>query len=260
MYYLASLLSACVASHMSQVRTQYLAMMPFKAFERSRAKRTLFRVRSHGQALSSTRGSWCGYISWPMSMVPRIETYGRTLKYSLLEKKEKHCMANIIEKARAEHAYNKYVKGLESVAGLVDTLSGPGPFTIFIPTDAAFDSMSDDQQANLFADPGKLAKVLKYHIVPGYYTADDLLDRLFLKTLEGQRLRVWSDVSEVPLGEEEIATGRDALNYIASDTVTTSVRESIKINGGHVVQANVIADNGIMHVIDKVLIPQFTML
>src|SRR5258707_2982570 len=143
---------------------------------------------------------------------------------------------------------------------LVETLSGPGPFTIFIPTDAAFDRLSDDQQANLFADPGKLAKVLKYHIVPGYYSADDLLDRLFLKTLEGQRLRVWSDVSEVPVGEEEIATGGDALSYISSDPVTTSVRESIKINGGHVLQANVIADNGIMHVIDKVLIPQFTML
>ena len=169
-------------------------------------------------------------------------------------------MANIFETARAEHAYNKYVNGLESVAGLVETLSGPGPFTIFIPTDAAFDRLSDDQQADMLEDPGKLARVLKYHIVPGYYTADDLLDRLFLKTLEGQRLRVWSDVSEVPVGEEEIATGGDALSYISSDTVTTSVRESIKINGGHVLQANVIADNGIMHVIDKVLIPQFTML
>ena len=169
-------------------------------------------------------------------------------------------MANIIETARAEHAYNKYVNGLESVAGLVETLGGPGPFTIFIPTDAAFDQLSADQQADLFADPGKMAKVLKYHIVPGYYTADDLLDRLFLKTLEGQRLRVWSDVSEVPLGEEEIDTRSDALNYVASDTVTTSVRESIKINGGHVIQANLKADNGIMHVIDKVLIPSFTML
>ena len=169
-------------------------------------------------------------------------------------------MANIFETARAEHAYNKYVKGLESVAGLVDTLSGPGPFTIFVPTDAAFDSLSDDQQTNLFADPGKLAKVLKYHIVPGYYTADDLLDRLFLKTLDGQRLRVWSDVSEVPLGEKEITAGGDALNYISSDTVTTAVRESIKINGGHVVKANLIADNGIIHVIDKLLVPQFTML
>ncbi len=169
-------------------------------------------------------------------------------------------MANIFETARAERAYNKYVKGLESMAGLVETLSGSGPFTLFIPTDAAFDRLSDDQQANLFADPGKLAKVLKYHIVPGYFTADDLLDRLFLKTLEGQRLRVWSDISEIPLGEEEIATGGDALSYVSSDMVTTAVRESIKINGGHVLRANVIADNGIMHVIDKVLIPQFTML
>ncbi len=81
-------------------------------------------------------------------------------------------MANIFETARAERAYNKYVKGLESMAGLVETLSGPGPFTLFIPTDAAFDRLSDDQQATLFADPGKLAKVLKYHIVPGYYTAN----------------------------------------------------------------------------------------
>src|SRR5438034_5544451 len=127
-------------------------------------------------------------------------------------------MANIIETARAEHAYNKYVKGLESVADLVDTLSGPGPFTIFIPTDAAFDRLSDDQQATLFADPEKLARVLKYHIVPGYYTADDLLDRLFLKTLEGQRLRVWSDVSEIPLGVEESVGGGDAYMYIVADT------------------------------------------
>jgi uncharacterized surface protein with fasciclin (FAS1) repeats len=102
--------------------------------------------------------------------------------------------------------------------------------------------------------------VLKYHIVQGYYTADDLLDRLFLKTLEGQRLRVWSDISMVPLGEEEIDTPSDALSYVAKDTVTTSVRESITINGGHVTQANIMADNGIMHVIDKVLVPAFTML
>src|SRR5215467_791171 len=80
---------------------------------------------------------------------------------SLIAKKEKHHMANIFENARAERAYDKYVRGLESMAGLVETLSGPGPFTLFIPTDAAFDRLSDDQQANLIADPGKLAKVLK---------------------------------------------------------------------------------------------------
>ncbi|HEX6554141.1 MAG TPA: fasciclin domain-containing protein [Ktedonobacteraceae bacterium] len=169
-------------------------------------------------------------------------------------------MANIFETARAEHQYNKFVSGIESLAGLAQILSGPGPFTLFVPTDAAFDRLSSDKQANLIADPEKLARVLKYHIVPGYYTADDLLDRLFLKTLEGQRLRVWSDISMVPLGEEEIDTPSDALSYISKDTITTSVRESITINGADVVRANIKADNGIMHVIDKVLVPAFTQL
>src|SRR2546428_7858937 len=113
-------------------------------------------------------------------------------------------MANIFETARAEQRANKFSKGLDSAAGLAQTLSGPGPFTFFVPTDAAFDQLSSDKQATLFTDPGKLARVLKYHVVPGYFTADDLLDRLFLKTLEGQRLRVWSTVSEVFLGEDEV--------------------------------------------------------
>jgi uncharacterized surface protein with fasciclin (FAS1) repeats len=71
---------------------------------------------------------------------------------------------------------------------------------------------------------------------------------------------IHTDDSGVPLGEREIDTYRDALNYVSSDTLTTAVRESIKINGGHVIRANVNADNGIIHVLDKVLIPQFTML
>ncbi len=169
-------------------------------------------------------------------------------------------MANIFEMVRAQREYTRYVKGVESLTGLVETLSGPGPFTLFVPTDAAFDSLSYDKQANLFADPEKLSKVLKYHIVPDYYTADDLLDRLFLKTLEGPRLRVWSDISEVPLVQREIDTSKDALNYIANDTVTTAVRASITINGAHVIRVYVNAGNGVMHVIDKVLIPPFTML
>ena len=169
-------------------------------------------------------------------------------------------MANILETARAEHQYYKFVRGIESLTGLVDTLSGPGPFTIFVPSDAAFDRLSSDQQANLFADPEKLAKVLKYHIVPGYYNANDLLDRLFLKTLEGPRLRVWSDISMFPLGAEEIDIPTNALGYIARNTVTPEVRQSITINGAHVTRANIMADNGIMHVIDKVLVPAFTML
>jgi uncharacterized surface protein with fasciclin (FAS1) repeats len=169
-------------------------------------------------------------------------------------------MANIFETVRAERDCNTYVKGVESVAGLAEILSWPGSFTLFVPTDAAFGNLSDDQRTNLLADPEKLSNVLRYHIVPGYYTANDLLDRLFLKTLGGQPLRVWSSISEVPLGEREINTYKDALNYITSNTVTTTVRESIKINGAHVIRANVNADNGIVHVIDKVLVPPFTIL
>ena len=167
-------------------------------------------------------------------------------------------MANVFERAQAERMYNRFVKGVQSVVGLVETLNGPGPFTIFVPTDEAFDRLSGDQQANLSKDPGKLAKVMKYHVVPGLYRADDMLDHIFLKTLDGPRLRVWADIYETPLGTEEVDTYRDALNYIARDTVTTAVRESIKINGGHVLEADVMADNGVIHVIDKVLIPPFT--
>lgn len=169
-------------------------------------------------------------------------------------------MANIFEKVRAERKHDKFVKGVQSVAGLVETLSGPGPLTIFVPTDEAFDRLSGDQQANLLNDPGKLAKVMKYHVVPGLYTADDLLDYVFLKTLDGPLVRVWANIHETPLGEAEVDMGGDALNYIARNTVTTAVRESIKINGGHILQADVRADNGIIHVIDKVLVPPFTSL
>ena len=167
-------------------------------------------------------------------------------------------MANIFERARAERKYNQFVKGVQSVGGLVETLSGPGPFTVFLPTDEAFDRLSGDQQAKLLNDPDKLAKVMKYHVVPGLYTAADMLDHIFLKTLDGPRLKVWADIYATPM-DVEVETAGDALNYIARDTVTAAVRESIKINGGHVLQADVSADNGIIHVIDKVLIPPFTL-
>ena len=169
-------------------------------------------------------------------------------------------MANLFERVQAERKYNKFVKGVQDVVGLVEILSGPGPFTMFVPTDQAFARLSADQQATLVKDPGKLAKVMKYHVVPGLYRADDLLDHIFLKTLEGPRLRVWADIYVTPLGIEEVDTNVDALNYIARATVTTAVRESITINGGHVLQADVLADNGIIHVLDKVLIPPFTFL
>lgn len=69
-----------------------------------------------------------------------------------------------------------------------------------------------------------------------------------------------SNVSEVPVGEEASDTRSSALSSIARDTVTTSVRESIKINGGHLIRVNIMADNRILHVIDKLLVPAFMVL
>ena len=166
-------------------------------------------------------------------------------------------MANVFGIARAERACTWYFDRLTTVSRLVAILSGPGPFTLFVPIDAAFDRLSADQQATLSTDSGKLTSMLMYHIVPGYYTTDDLLDRLFLKTLEGQRLRVGSDVSTVDLGEEAVDASPDARSYLATDTVTSVLRASITINRGQVLLADMSADNGIMHLIDKVLIPPF---
>ncbi len=169
-------------------------------------------------------------------------------------------MANVFERAQAERKYNQFVKGVQSVGGLVETLKGPGPFTFFVPTDAAFERLSSDKRADLFADAEKLSKVMKYHVVPGLYKANDMFDRIFLKTLEGARLRVWADIFLTPLGTEEVDTNTDALNYIARQTLSTAVRESVTINGAHVLQADVMAENGVLHIIDKVLIPPFTRL
>jgi uncharacterized surface protein with fasciclin (FAS1) repeats len=168
-------------------------------------------------------------------------------------------MPKIMETLKAKRENQKTSKGIEAINGLIDTLNGPGPFTFFVPTDSAYDAFSNEQLDNLFADNEKLAKVIKYHIVPGSYVADDLLDHLFLKTLEGLRLRVWSDISATPIGETDVAVvSSDALNYVAASTVTAAVRESIQINGANVLQANIQTDNGIIHVIDKVLIPPLT--
>jgi uncharacterized surface protein with fasciclin (FAS1) repeats len=170
-------------------------------------------------------------------------------------------MADIYDTSLVGRDPGTYIKGLTSVPALAETLRSAKDFTIFSPTDAAFASLPEEKLENLFADLDKLAKVLRYHIVPKYYTADELLDCLFLKTLEGQRLRVWSKISSTPLGEQDLDDDdSDALHYISHDTVNAAVRESIAINGAKILQANMITDNGILHVIDKVLLPPFIIL
>ena len=114
-----------------------------------------------------------------------------------------------------------------NAAGLVETLSGEGPFTVFAPTDAAFDALPDGTLESLLADPtGELTKILTYHVVAAKALSTDLSDSLEVTTLEGRKLLV---------------------------TITD---EGVFINGAKVTTADIVTDNGVVHVIDAVLIPE----
>jgi uncharacterized surface protein with fasciclin (FAS1) repeats len=110
-------------------------------------------------------------------------------------------------------------------AGLVDTLKGKGPYTVFAPTDAAFAKIPKDQLDALLADKAKLTKVLTYHVVPGTVMAKDVKPGS-VRTVEGSSVMVRADGGKV---------------MVDNATVTAT---------------DVKADNGVIHVIDTVILPK----
>ena len=111
-------------------------------------------------------------------------------------------------------------------AELADDLSGEGPFTVFAPTDAAFEALPAGVLDALLADPtGELANVLLYHVVGGLALSTDLSDGQTIATLQGQ------------------------------DVTITINGGNVFVNGAQVIVADLIADNGVVHVIDAVLVP-----
>ena len=114
-----------------------------------------------------------------------------------------------------------------TAAGLVETLKGAGPFTVFAPTDAAFTAIQSDVDKLLKPESkAALAKVLTYHVVSGKVLAADLKDGQEVTTVQGGKLKV------------SIKDGK------------------VMIGGANVTAANVEASNGVIHVIDKVLLPK----
>jgi len=112
-------------------------------------------------------------------------------------------------------------------AELADDLSGPGPFTVFAPTDAAFAALPSGTIETLLADPtGTLAQILLYHVVGAQALSTDLSDGQTITTLLGEDITVTIDTN------------------------------GVMINNAMVVVADILADNGVVHVIDAVLIPQ----
>ncbi|HJX28278.1 MAG TPA: fasciclin domain-containing protein [Thermoanaerobaculia bacterium] len=130
---------------------------------------------------------------------------------------------DIVDTAVAAGSFNTLVKAVQA-AGLVETLKGPGPFTVFAPTDEAFAKLPPGALDALLKDKAKLQAVLTYHVVPGRVTAADVMKLKTAKTVQGQSLRVDSS-------------------------------KGVKIGTANVVKTDVIASNGVIHVIDTVLIP-----
>jgi len=132
--------------------------------------------------------------------------------------------ADLITTATAAGSFKTLVTAI-SAAGLTDALKGQGPFTVFAPTDAAFAKLPAGTLDSLLKDKAKLTEILKYHVVPGKVTAADVSKLTSAKTLEGQDLKI-------------------------------ATKDGVTVNGAKVVTADVMASNGVIHVIDQVLVPQ----
>lgn len=132
--------------------------------------------------------------------------------------------ADIVDTAKSAGSFNTLVTAVQA-AGLVDTLKGPGPFTVFAPTDEAFAKIPQDKLNALLKDKAALTKVLTYHVVPGKVMAKDVKTGS-VKTVEG-----------------------GALSIKAQDG-------AVSVDQAKVVKADIVADNGVIHVIDNVLMPK----
>lgn len=137
---------------------------------------------------------------------------------------EETMQENIVATAVAAGDFTTLTSLVEQ-AGLAETLSDEGPFTVFAPTDAAFAKVPQETLDSLAADPEALKAVLLYHVVDGEARATDVAELSSAKTLNGESV------------ELETTDG------------------GVKVNDAKVVQADVTASNGVIHVIDEVLIP-----
>ncbi|MDD0812900.1 fasciclin domain-containing protein [Curvibacter sp. RS43] len=131
--------------------------------------------------------------------------------------------ADIVDTAISAGSFKTLVTAVQA-AGLVDTLKGPGPFTVFAPTDEAFAKVPKAQLEALLKDKAALTKVLTYHVVPGKVMAKDIKPGKVM-TVQGSEL-------------------------------TVSTMGGVKVDNASVVKADIVTDNGVIHVIDSVVLPK----
>jgi uncharacterized surface protein with fasciclin (FAS1) repeats len=131
---------------------------------------------------------------------------------------------NIVQTAVAAGSFKTLATALQA-AGLVETLQGPGPFTVFAPTDEAFAKIPKADLDALLKDKAKLTAVLTYHVVAGKVMAADVVKLQSAKTVQGASVKV------------QVMNGK------------------VMINNANVVKTDVAASNGVIHVIDTVILP-----
>lgn len=123
---------------------------------------------------------------------------------------------DLIDTAVDSGKFNTLVKAL-GAAGLTNLLKGEGPYTVFAPTDEAFAKLPEGKLEELLADKEKLTAVLKYHVVPGKVKAADVLQARELKTAEGQAL----SVKQIDVAKADIETKNGVIHIIDSVLVPT---------------------------------------
>ena len=131
--------------------------------------------------------------------------------------------ADIIDTAKSAGSFNTLLTAIDA-AGLTETLKGKGPFTVFAPTDEAFAKLPAGTVDALLKDKAKLTKILTYHVVPGEIMAKDVKPGK-VTTVEGGKLNI------------------------------TRSSGGVKVDKANVVKTDVVATNGVIHVIDSVVIP-----
>lgn len=133
--------------------------------------------------------------------------------------------ADIVDTAVAGH-FTTLVAALKA-AGLVDTLRGPGPFTVFAPTDEAFAKLPAGTLEMLLKpeNKAKLQSILTYHVVSGKVMSQDVVKLHSAKTVEGGSIAI------------------------------SSMNGGVMVNNAHVIKADIVASNGVIHVIDTVIMP-----
>jgi uncharacterized surface protein with fasciclin (FAS1) repeats len=131
---------------------------------------------------------------------------------------------DIVDTAVAAGNFKTLAKALEA-AGLIETLKGAGPFTVFAPTDEAFAKLPAGTLDALLKDKAKLIAVLTYHVVPGKVMAADVVKLKEAKTVQGQSIKI--------------------------DTSA-----GVKVDGANVIKTDIACSNGVIHVIDSVILPK----